>query len=99
MILLQANPIGNIGIFIAVAIAVIILAVFVMIARFYKKVPQGKAMIATGLRGTRVAFDPNVRPALWSGPEETRAALTPFLDAADIPLPSFDDERALFVAE
>lgn len=55
-----------------------------------------RAVLAARSCGTRVAFDPNVRPALWSGPEETRAALTPFLDAADILLPSFDDERALW---
>ncbi|RED14421.1 sugar kinase [Pontivivens insulae] len=47
-------------------------------------------------RGARLSFDPNVRPALWSGPEATRAALLPFLAAADILLPSFDDEAALW---
>jgi len=37
--------------------AVILFALAIAIARWYKKVPQGKALIATGFRGTRVAFE------------------------------------------
>lgn len=46
--------------------------------------------------GARVSFDPNVRPKLWSSPEETRATLTKFFELTDIALPSFDDEAALW---
>jgi uncharacterized membrane protein YqiK len=38
-------------------LVVILFGMLLMLARWYKKVPQGKAMIATGLRGTRVAFE------------------------------------------
>ncbi|GAB5553455.1 MAG: hypothetical protein Sapg2KO_30460 [Saprospiraceae bacterium] len=55
MILLQAFQ--QSGVFIGIAIVVIVFAIAIMIARWYKKVPQGKAIIATGLRGTRVAFE------------------------------------------
>lgn len=46
--------------------------------------------------GTTIAFDPNHRPRLWHGAEEARAAITEGLRQADIALPTFDDERALF---
>ncbi len=35
----------------------VLLGIFFMIAKWYKKVPQGKALIATGFRGTRVAYE------------------------------------------
>ena len=46
--------------------------------------------------GARVSFDPNVRPALWSGLDEVRAVLPDFLGLADILLPSFDDEHTVW---
>ena len=46
--------------------------------------------------GTRVSFDPNIRPALWSAPEEARAAVRDALAVTDIALPSFDDEAGLW---
>jgi len=42
--------------------------------------------------GAVVAFDPNIRPRLWSSPDEIRATLTQMLPLTDIALPSFDDE-------
>jgi 2-dehydro-3-deoxygluconokinase len=47
-------------------------------------------------RGMRVAFDPNLRPALWPDAAVMRAAVTEFAGKADIVLPSFDDETRHF---
>lgn len=47
-------------------------------------------------RGGRVAFDSNYRARGWPGPDAARAALVEMLTRADLALPSFDDERALF---
>lgn len=47
------------------------------------------------LQGTRIAFDPNYRPALWASPEQARAAVHRLLPLCDIVLPTLDDERAL----
>lgn len=46
--------------------------------------------------GAQIAFDPNWRPALWSGAGEARAAMTDLLGICDIALPSWPDEGALF---
>ena len=46
--------------------------------------------------GGRVSFDTNFRPALWSDFGEARAAMTAAYAAADVVLPTFEDERALF---
>jgi 2-dehydro-3-deoxygluconokinase len=46
--------------------------------------------------GALVAFDPNIRPRLWSSREETRHTVRQMLDRTDIALPSFDDEAALW---
>ncbi|WP_179381105.1 sugar kinase [Jannaschia marina] len=46
--------------------------------------------------GATVAFDPNIRPALWSDSATMRARLTRGADVADLILPSFDDETAHF---
>ncbi len=46
--------------------------------------------------GTRISFDPNVRPALWSSLDKARNATLDFVAIADIVLPSFDDERLLW---
>ncbi len=61
--------------------------------------PEGRAALAGQMadlraRGGLTAFDPNIRPALWTSAEETRAALMACPTA--IVLPSFDDEAALF---
>ncbi len=46
--------------------------------------------------GTRVSFDPNIRPKLWESAGAARAAIAEMAGLADIALPSFDDEAALF---
>jgi 2-dehydro-3-deoxygluconokinase len=46
-------------------------------------------------RGTRIAFDPNFRAALWPDRDEARAAMEAAYAAADVALPTFDDEATL----
>ncbi len=46
--------------------------------------------------GTIISFDPNIRPRLWSSPDEARAAVTEMIGHTDIALPSFDDEATLW---
>ncbi|MEO3429021.1 sugar kinase [Pelagibius sp. CAU 1746] len=46
--------------------------------------------------GCRIAFDTNYRPRLWESPEEAREAATKVLSLADIALPTFEDDAALF---
>ena len=46
--------------------------------------------------GTRIAFDPNFRPALWPDRKEARAAIGSAYAIADIALPTFSDENLLF---
>lgn len=46
--------------------------------------------------GARVAFDSNYRPALWESVEAAREAVSAMWAITDIPLPSVDDEMALF---
>lgn len=41
--------------------------------------------------GTTIAFDPNLRPALWSSPDEMRRTIHRFLPIVDIFLPSEPD--------
>ncbi|TWH33690.1 MULTISPECIES: sugar kinase [unclassified Aminobacter] len=52
----------------------------------------------TGARaaGSLVAFDPNYRPRLWPSLEEAREAISTASKLADICLPTFPDEQALF---
>jgi len=45
--------------------------------------------------GAVLAFDPNMRPRLWSGAEEMREWEVRAAQVADILLPSFDEEQAL----
>lgn len=47
-------------------------------------------------RGALVAFDPNYRPALWENAKTARHWITRVAMAADVVLPSFDNESALF---
>lgn len=47
-------------------------------------------------RGSRVIFDPNLRPRLWASPEETRSVYAAMFSRTDIVLPSHDDEAALW---
>ncbi len=55
-----------------------------------------KAIVAARNAGARVAFDPNLRPALWSGPRTMQAVLTAGAAIADIVLPTHPDEATLF---
>jgi 2-dehydro-3-deoxygluconokinase len=46
--------------------------------------------------GAAVAFDPNIRPALWPDAAEMRDAITEAAALAHVVLPSLDDERTHF---
>ncbi|MBX2832492.1 MAG: sugar kinase [Rhodospirillales bacterium] len=45
---------------------------------------------------TQIAFDPNIRPALWEDQHVCKKALSEVAAMADVVLPSFDDEAKLF---
>lgn len=45
---------------------------------------------------TRIAFDPNYRPRLWTSPDAAREANEKALSVADIALPTFPDEAELY---
>lgn len=47
-------------------------------------------------RGKIVAFDPNIRPRLWTGRVEMLAAISDGARASSIVMPGFDDEAAHF---
>ncbi|WP_417525818.1 sugar kinase [Marinovum sp.] len=46
--------------------------------------------------GAQVAFDTNLRPKLWGSEDAMREGLTLGASVADVVLPSFDEETALF---
>jgi 2-dehydro-3-deoxygluconokinase len=46
--------------------------------------------------GTRIAFDPNLRPSLWNDSNEMRATIESSAVISDIILPSYDDEAEHF---
>ena len=54
------------------------------------------ALGAARARGARVAFDPNLRPRLWSGADEMTETVMRAAARADIALPSHEDEAAWF---
>ena len=54
------------------------------------------ALVRARAAGTLVAFDTNLRPGLWRDAGEMRAAVRAGAAAADIVLPSFDEEAAEF---
>ena len=47
-------------------------------------------------KGTKIVLDPNIRMRLWEDAETAKQTITAAAQAADIILPSFDDEAALF---
>ncbi len=49
--------------------------------------------------GTKIIFDPNYRPTLWSSLNETRAAYAAAFELADIALPGVDDHMVLYNAK
>lgn len=55
-----------------------------------------RAVAAARAAGATVAFDPNIRPALWRDGDELRQALTAAAAVCDIVLPTFGDEAILF---
>ncbi len=62
---------------------------------------SARATLVAALRqareaGSRIAFDPNYRPRLWTSPEQARMAFDDALSACDIALPTFPDEAALY---
>jgi len=60
---------------------------------------RGKLMRAIHLArqgGARVAFDPNERPLLWTSARVMGSTITAAATLADIVLPTFPDEAALF---
>lgn len=60
---------------------------------------RGKLMKAIHLAregGARVAFDPNERPALWTSPKVMGSVICSAAILADVVLPTFPDEQALF---
>lgn len=54
------------------------------------------AVATARMAGSRVAFDPNIRPRLWENPEAMRRWIMQAASLADIVLPSFDDDRRHF---
>src|SRR6185436_11697600 len=54
------------------------------------------AMEAARSAGALIAFDPNHRPRLWPDAASARMAIEQALEVADIALPTFPDEHALF---
>lgn len=63
--------------------------------------PEARETLVTALaearsEGSLIAFDPNYRPRLWKSAEEARKAFDKALAVADIALPTFPDEQALY---
>ncbi|MEM8871874.1 MAG: sugar kinase [Pseudomonadota bacterium] len=60
-----------------------------------------RAQLVEALRGARaagktIAFDPNLRPKLWSSPTEMTESIMEGASVSDIALPSFEDEARWF---
>ncbi len=55
-----------------------------------------RAIVAARDAGAQVAFDPNVRPALWTSAKVMASAITAAAAIADIVLPTHSDEAPLF---
>jgi len=63
--------------------------------------PRGRGKLLQAIHrarqaGARVAFDPNERPALWTSARVMGSTLTAASIVADIVLPTFPDEAAVF---
>ncbi|SDD64594.1 2-dehydro-3-deoxygluconokinase [Paracoccus isoporae] len=63
---------------------------------------QGRANLLAALAaarraGTRIVFDPNLRPRLWPDLDMMRAVVSEAAASCDLVMPSFDDEREFFV--
>jgi 2-dehydro-3-deoxygluconokinase len=55
-----------------------------------------KAIVQAREAGARVAFDPNIRPRLWSGPRAMQSVISAAAAIADIVLPTHADEQPIF---
>ncbi|HHY48639.1 MAG TPA: sugar kinase [Alphaproteobacteria bacterium] len=55
-----------------------------------------KAIVRARNAGARVAFDPNVRPALWTSPQVMASMITAAASISDVVLPTHGDEAPLF---
>lgn len=51
------SNLASIAIIVVVSLVLLIVLYFIIIAIFYKKIPQGEALVRTGFGGTAVAFD------------------------------------------
>ncbi|PKV49387.1 putative membrane protein YqiK [Aquimarina sp. MAR_2010_214] len=51
------SNLANIAIIVVVALVLLIVLYFIIIAIFYRKIPQGESLVRTGFGGTAVAFD------------------------------------------
>lgn len=63
--------------------------------------PEARETLFDALRtaraaGKTIAFDPNLRPRLWTGPDEMTSAIMAGAEISDIALPSFEDESHWF---
>lgn len=63
--------------------------------------PEGRATLLAALvtaraQGTRIVFDPNLRPRLWEDAASMRATVQAAAGLCDLILPSLDDETAQF---
>ncbi|MFC3168768.1 sugar kinase [Paracoccus fontiphilus] len=63
--------------------------------------PEGRANLLAALSrakagGTRIVFDPNLRPRLWPDAATMRQGISDAAAGADLVLPSFDDEATHF---
>ncbi|SFA52945.1 2-dehydro-3-deoxygluconokinase [Paracoccus halophilus] len=54
------------------------------------------ALARARARGTRIVFDPNLRPRLWPDAAAMRAGIEAAASGADLVLPSYDDEATHF---
>jgi len=54
------------------------------------------AIVAAREAGALVAFDPNIRPALWSSDDVMRSVITSAATISDIVLPTHSDEAPVF---
>lgn len=55
-----------------------------------------KAIVVARDAGARVAFDPNVRPALWTSQAIMASTITAAATLADVVLPTHSDEKPVF---
>lgn len=63
--------------------------------------PRGRGKLIGAIHrarqaGARIAFDPNERPALWTSPRVMGSTICAAATVADIVLPTFPDEQAVF---